>query len=105
MSIAARLVAAGLLFWALARHRYDYYVLLRWITFAAAAYSAFLAKAQTKALWALILAAVAVLFNPIVPVHLRRDTWSFVDVATAVLLITSIAAVRERSQRGESGTR
>ena len=32
-------------------------------------------------------------FNPIIPVHLTRDTWGFIDVGVALLLLVSIALV------------
>lgn len=104
MSMIGRVIAAGLLVWALARHRYDYFVLLRWVTCVAAGYSAYLAANQKKLAWTWILGAVAVLFNPLVPIHLRRETWAFIDVGTALLLLGSIAAVREERRDGPTGT-
>ena len=91
--VIAKLIAAGMLFWALGRHQYDYYVLLRWIVCGVGALAAFRASQVKKNGWAWALAIVALLFNPIVPVHLTRGTWVFVDVGAALLLLVSIIAV------------
>jgi hypothetical protein len=36
-----------------------------------------------------------VLFNPLAPIHLRRDVWTILDPLTAVLLLISIWAINE----------
>jgi hypothetical protein len=92
-SIVVRVIAASLLFWAMARHPYSYYTLLRWVTCIVAGYTAYLAAKQKKIPWAWLLAAVAVLFNPLSPIHLRRDVWTILDPLTAVLLLVSIWAI------------
>jgi len=102
MSIASRCIAAALLFWALARHRYDYYVLLRFVTCGAAAHSSYLAFEQRRRTWPWLLAALALLFNPVFPVHLGRDVWKVVDVLVALFLLASIYFVRERPVPGNS---
>lgn len=81
----ARLGAVALLLWALAPHPYAYYTLLRWVVCAVAAYSAVEAYEQGRRglTWTLIVTAL--LFNPLLPVHLDRTTWAGVDIATAVL--------------------
>jgi hypothetical protein len=33
---------------------------------------------------------IAILFNPIIPVHLTRQIWLYVDVATGLFSLTSI---------------
>ena len=111
--VAAKLVAAGMLFWALggtptqhathsgahrhatnaSEHGYDYYVLLRWVVCGVGALGAFRAVGFGKRGWAWALGIVALFFNPIIPVHLTRDTWGFIDVGVALLLLVSIALV------------
>lgn len=86
----AKLIAAATLFGALARHRYDYYTLLRWIVCGVAAIAAFRAAAVNKSGWVWPLAIVALVFNPVVPVHLTRETWAFIDVGAALLLAASV---------------
>lgn len=99
----ARLVAAALLIWALARHPYGYYKLLRWVVCGAGAYSAFVALASEKMAWVWILGIIAVVFNPLIPVHLDRDTWAIIDVVTAGVFIVSTFLVREKWTDSSSG--
>lgn len=95
ISSLVRIVAAGLLFYALKRHPYDYYTLLRWITFGAGLYTAIIAFKNEKIGWTVILGILMLLFNPFTPVHLQRQTWAFIDVAAGILLLVSIPFVQE----------
>lgn len=92
--ILARIVTAGLLLWALARHPYSYYTLLRVITTATCVLGIFCAFEWERKNWAWIFGCLAVLFNPIFPVALGREIWSIVDVAVAVFLLISIPIFR-----------
>jgi hypothetical protein len=96
ISSITRVIAAGMLFYALKRHPYDYYTLLRWVTFGVAGYSAFLAFKVKKHEWGIILGLLALLFNPIFLVSLQRKTWAYIDVAAGILLLVSISFVQER---------
>ena len=92
-SIIAKLIAAVMLFAAIARHGYDYYTLLRWIACGVCAYTVYQAVQSNKIMWVWIFAVAAIVLNPIIPVHLKRDTWAFIDVAVALLLLVSIAVM------------
>jgi hypothetical protein len=93
VGIAAKLFAAAMLFGALGSHPYGYYTLLRWIVCGVAAFAAFRASVLDKSGWIWVLAIVALFFNPMIPVHLTRETWAFIDVGVAVLLLVSIVAL------------
>lgn len=97
-SSLARLVAAGLLFYALARHRYSYYTILRWITCSVALYSAVIAYKAKQTGWTWVLGVIAVFFNPFFLVTLDRTTWAPIDVITGVLLLLSILFVQESNK-------
>lgn len=90
-----RLIAAALLVWALDRHAYGYYKLLRWVVCGTGTYSAFLALASNKITWVWVLGIIAVVFNPLIPVHLDRDTWSIIDTVAAGAFVVSTFFVRE----------
>ena len=97
----AWLVAAVLLVVAAAtgKHPYSFYTLLRWICCAVFAFSAFTAHEKNRVLWVWIFGVLAVLFNPIVPIHLQRDTWQIVDwVATAVIGVAAAMFWRASKQ-------
>lgn len=49
-----------------------------------------------KYLWALGFAAIAVLFNPVVPVALARRTFIWLDLVCLMTFLVSLAALRSR---------
>jgi len=74
----------------------DYYTLLRWVVCGVAAFAAFQAGKSKKTGWMWALVIVALAFNPLLPVHLQRDTWAVIDLAVAVLLVVSIVFLDRR---------
>jgi hypothetical protein len=74
------------------RHPYSFYALLRWICCAAFAYAAFMASEKNRVLWLWIFGVLAVLFNPIIPVHLQRDTWQIVDWGALGVIVIAVVA-------------
>ncbi len=105
MGVIGRILASGLLIWALANHAYGYFTFLRFIVCFVAAYNAFLAHSKHKVEWAWILGGIAVLFNPIVPLHMNRQLWIVIDVLVAAIFIISLFFVKRRSgQAGKGGT-
>ena len=72
---------------------YGYYQLLRFGVCAVGVYGAVLAHRAGLGGWTWGLGALAVLFNPLVPVHFDRDVWAGLDLAAAALLALSARAV------------
>ena len=101
LSTFARTIAAGLLFWSIARHPYDYFTILRFVVCAVAIYVAYLSYINKAigCLW--LFGVIAVLFNPLVIVRLSRQTWMPVDIATGIVMLISIWFVQEK-QRSSS---
>jgi hypothetical protein len=50
-----------------------------------------------KTLWVWVMGGILILFNPFVPVHLRRSDWLPIDFVAAVVFVVSLATIRERS--------
>ncbi len=94
-SVLGRIVVAGLLVYALRRHPYSYYTILRWATSGVSAFNAYIAHQNEAKFWLGFFIAIAVLFNPIVPIYMARQTWATVDIITAVIMLVSIFFVRE----------
>lgn len=82
---APALVAALFLLGALGRWPYGYYVLLRWVVCAAAAYIAFQAHNSNRSGFVWAFGVVAVLFNPLSPIYLNREIWQVIDLLVAAL--------------------
>lgn len=102
----ARLAAAVLLLWALADHPYGYYTMLRWVVSGVAAWTAFEARGAGSRGLAWLFGIAALMFNPIVPVHLDRQTWAWIDVVQAIAFIavslTFVANPKQAWKRAET---
>jgi hypothetical protein len=93
-------IAAVMLLAATGKWPYGYYQFMRWAVCAAAVFVAY--KGVTfKQVWAVcVFGAVAVLFNPLVPIHLKRATWPTFDVlAAAVFIVGAVVLCRPKQER------
>ena len=64
---------------------YGYYMLLRLLVCGVCAYLSGREADSGRTEWAWILGGCAVLYNPILPIHLNREMWSVINVATIAL--------------------
>src|SRR4030067_3836418 len=99
VSVLGRLIYAGLLFWALDSHSYGYYTLLRWVALLACGYCLMLAFSKKDTRWAWTFGVLGLLFNPIFPVSMDKNTWAIVDAITGIVLIASIFFIREADNK------
>jgi hypothetical protein len=84
-----------MLLWALfPGNPYGYYILLRWVCCAVFAYIACQASASKEREWAWVLGVTAMIYNPIVPVHLTREIWSVINVVTISIAVASIFVIK-----------
>lgn len=97
-SVWSRIVVAVLLFWALDEHSYNYYTILRWVTFGVATYFAYIAYENGRNTWAWILGITALIFNPIIPFYLDRGTWALIDIIVGVLMLVSLFFVKHHDK-------
>lgn len=91
-----RVIAAIMLVVAFGEHPYAYYQMLRWVVCGVAAYGAFMAKEKKNFPWAWVFGITAVLFNPIMPFYMQRETWQMFDLAAALMLIVSLFMFRPK---------
>lgn len=98
-SVILRFVTACLLFWAIASHPYDYYILVRWITFGVGLFCIFIAYGVNNNAWIFLFGLLALIFNPIIPLHLSKNVWHIIDIISGILLIVSVLFVREESEK------
>lgn len=99
------LIAAAMLLGALADWPYGYYQLLRFVTCGVSVYIAVLAYNWQK-MWALwLFGFIALLFNPLIPIHLSRDVWQPIDFICAILFVIValiLKTPKEEKQEGEN---
>ena len=88
------LIAAVLSLIALGRLPYGYFTLLRWVVTAVSLYVAVLGYRSGQKWSAPLFALLAIVFNPLVPLHLSRGIWRPLDVSAAVLMLMAAALVR-----------
>lgn len=75
---------------------YGYYILLRWIVTASAIFLIWVAYDSKKTFWLFLMGIVAILFNPIIPVHLDKGTWVIIDLVVAIVFLVSIFKIRSK---------
>jgi hypothetical protein len=86
------LITIAMLGWALhPENPYGYYILLRFVTCPVLGFLAFFASTKESTTWTWLLGIMAIVYNPIIRVHLNRDVWSFINVATMVMLLAFVA--------------
>ena len=89
VSIAMLLSAAG-------DWPYGFYQLLRIVVTATAVYVVF-QVVNRRQVWPWIMGGIAILFNPIFPIHLTREEWQPIDFAVAVIFVIALVqTVRRR---------
>lgn len=85
----AKLITAGLLLIAIAELPYGYYIFLRIIVFIVSAICV-IEYFEKRNFFVYIFSMIAILFNPIIPIHLDKETWIPIDIITSLIFIISI---------------
>lgn len=83
ISIILLFLAASAWGWGLP---FYFYTVLRFAVCVSAIHLALWAWRRDTRVWTLIMSGIAVLFNPVVPIHLTRIVWRALDVVTAAVL-------------------
>ena len=94
-----KILAVVILFGALANNPYGYYQFLRWAIVLIAGYTAYIAYKNQKIGWAWVFGIMVVLFNPIFPFYLSKDTWQLIDIGSAVLFLVSIFTKNDKQNQ------
>lgn len=75
---------------------YGFYQLLRIVVTGTAVY-VLVQTAQSRKVWPWIMGAIAILFNPVLPISLTREEWQPIDFGVAIVFsIALIQALRRR---------
>ena len=84
------LIVAVMLLLALVEWPYGYYQLLRFVICGVGVYVAYTAYNWQK-MWAMwLFGFIALLFNPLIPIHLSTELWQSIDVICAILFIVVV---------------
>ncbi len=72
---------------------YGYYNFLRLAICISSAIIAYHFYNSQKTSWTIIFGAIALLFNPIIPVFLTKSIWVVLDLIAAILFFSSLSAM------------
>jgi len=93
------MIAAVMLLVAFGHWPYAYYKVLRWVSCAAAVWVMWQCW-DWQISWATgLFGLVAILFNPLAPIHLDRMTWQVLDAIAAGLFVLSAVLLKEPPRR------
>lgn len=73
---------------------YGYYILLRWVVTASAIFLVWVSYNLKKTFWLFLMGIIALLFNPIAPIHLNKETWVIIDLIVATIFLVSIFKIK-----------
>lgn len=95
----AHLIPAAMCVFALLELPYGYYTLLRLVVTGCALLSAYWLGAERGLFW--IMALIAVLFNPIMPIHFSRELWAVFDLAVAGGFVAAALSILQNKKTNE----
>ena len=85
-----KLLAIAVLLGAMGTHPYAYYQILRWIVCGSAAYTAYTLLQGNRTIFMWFFVVIAVLFNPIAPIYMDRETWQTYDLLAAMVFAVAL---------------
>lgn len=83
---------------------YGYYTLLRLVVCGSSVYVGFLAYNLNKQGWTWTMGFIALLFNPLIPIHLDKPTWVPIDLVAAFLFLIALFVVKPNRSKIGDGT-
>ncbi|MHC4132546.1 MAG: DUF6804 family protein [Planctomycetota bacterium] len=93
------LIAAFMLFGAMAPWPYGYYQLLRFVVCGASVFVAYTSYNWQKIWSTWLFGFIALLFNPLIPIHLSKEIWQPIDVICAILFIVIAFVFKKPPQK------
>lgn len=94
-----RLIIITMLVLAIMDLPYGYYQLLRWIVSIASFYLAYILYLQASKFWIVLFATLGIIFNPLIPFYLEKETWMVIDLIAALIYLISIFKTKSSYER------
>lgn len=95
-------VPAAMALLALMDMPYGYYQLLRLVVAAASAFIAVAAWQRGPHVAVIAFGLLALTYNPVVPLHLKREIWEWVNIGTAAVFLGALAVLELRERRARA---
>lgn len=74
---------------------YDFYILLRWLICISAIITASGFYKSKLSGWAFLFGLMGLLFNPIFPFYLKKNTWVMIDLVSSVLFFLAAYSTKK----------
>lgn len=88
-------VAVAMLWIGAAPLPYGYYTLLRLVATIVFAWAAYVVYQRKHNILPYIFGLLALLFNPIIAVHLTKTIWAIIDIAAGIFLLATLRFVQQ----------
>lgn len=75
---------------------YGYYTFLRLAICGISIYNTISFSKLNLSGWVLIFAALAILFNPLLPIYLNKSTWVGIDLISAIIFFFSTFSIKAK---------
>ena len=103
--LALCLIPAGMLLLTLSgQWRYGLFIFTRWVVSGVGAFLALVVYDQDASGWLLVMVGLLILFNPFVPLRLRRDTWRILYLLAAGIFVVAALKLQPSSHFHQGGT-
>lgn len=89
MPIAVIYITSAMLLIAVAPLPYGYYTLLRLVVTGVFAWAGYITYKRNNNVLPWVFFFLAVLFNPVVVIHLSKEIWMVIDIAVCIFLLAS----------------
>ncbi len=96
MPIAVIYIAAAMLFVGAAPLPYGYYMFLRIVATGVFVWAAFVTYERGDKSLPWVYGILAILFNPLIKVHLPKELWAVVDVGVGIFLLVTSSKIRAK---------
>ncbi len=97
MPIAAIYISVAMLFIGAMPLPYGYYTFLRLVICGVFAYAAFVSFKRKAKILPLVYGLLAILFNPLIKIHLPKEVWMVIDIGTGIFLLVTAKAIRTKA--------
>ena len=78
---------------------YGYYIFLRWAIAGIALFVLWVAYELKEKTWIGLMIIIVILFNPVIPVYLDKETLVIIDFIAALLFLMSIFKIKNENKK------
>lgn len=99
MPIAVIYIAATLLLMGAAPLPYGYYTLIRIVAAGVFVWAAYISHERKNEVLPWIYVISAIIFNPIIKIHLPKDLWAIIDIGAGILLLFTKTKIEQMASK------